>query len=99
MADAELRARYFREADASCRLEGLDSSGDDFYQAVKARVIAGEIDGEEMMRLLMEDSRAKYQGAELKVENNLRGLSIDAFAKRRKPEALEAILRAGLRPL
>jgi hypothetical protein len=46
----------------SCLLEGLDSGGDAFYQAVKARVIAGEIDGEEMMRLLMEHSSGKRQG-------------------------------------
>jgi hypothetical protein len=62
MREEEIRAKHFREAEASCLLEGLESSRDAFYQAVKARVIAGEIDGEEMMRLLTEDSRAKYEG-------------------------------------
>jgi len=63
MTDQEVRAKHLRQAEASCLLEGLDSSGDAFYQAVKARVLAGEIDGAEMMRLLMEDSSANYQGA------------------------------------
>jgi hypothetical protein len=62
MRDEEVRAEHFRQAEANCLLEGLDSSEDVFYRTLKARVIAGEIDGEEMMRLLMEDSRAKYEG-------------------------------------
>jgi hypothetical protein len=62
VSEQEVRAEHFRQAEASCLLEGLDSSGDAYYQALKARVIAGEIDGEEMMRLLMEDSKAKYEG-------------------------------------
>ncbi len=62
MRDEAIRAEHFRQSEASCLLEGLDSSNDEFYQAVKARVIAGEIDGQEMMRLLMQDSRAKYEG-------------------------------------
>ncbi len=63
MRDDEARAKHFREAEASCLLEGLDGRGDALYQALKARAIAGEIGGEEMMRLLMEDSKAKYQDA------------------------------------
>jgi hypothetical protein len=63
MSAEEIKAEHFRQAEASCLLEGLDSSGDAFYNSLKARVVSGEIDGEEMMRLLMEDSRAKYEGA------------------------------------
>ena len=42
MTDSE-RAEAFRQAEASLRLEGLDPAGDNHYEAVKARVIAGEI--------------------------------------------------------
>lgn len=33
----------FREAEASLRLEGMDPSGEIYYESLKARVIAGEI--------------------------------------------------------
>jgi len=59
MSEEQVRAEYFRRAEASCLLEGLDSSGDDLYQRLKAKVISGELDGGEMMRLLMEDSKLK----------------------------------------
>jgi hypothetical protein len=67
MHDQEIRAKHFREAEASFRLEGMDASEDGFYQSVKARVIAGEIDGDEMMRLLLEDAklRVKRVGTQL----------------------------------
>jgi len=67
MRDEEVRAKHFREAEASFRLEGMDARDDEFYQAVKARVIAGEIDGDEMMRLLLEDAKSRFKriGTEL----------------------------------
>ncbi len=61
MVESEVRAKYFREAEDSFRLEGLDPSGDEFYQATKARVIAGEIDADEMMRLVVENSKLKFK--------------------------------------
>ena len=63
MTDQEVRADHFKQAEVSCLLEGLDSSGDVFFQAVKARVISGEIDMDEMLRLLLEDSKSNYEAA------------------------------------
>ncbi len=40
MHDPEVIAEHYRQAEASFLLEGLDSSGDLQYQAMKARVIA-----------------------------------------------------------
>jgi hypothetical protein len=60
MREAQVREEAFRQVEASCLLEGMDASGDGFYQSVKALVIAGEIDADEMMRLLMEESKVKY---------------------------------------
>jgi hypothetical protein len=57
MHDKELRAKHFQDAEASFLLEGLDASGDLFYQETKARVIAGEIDSEEAIRLAVEYSK------------------------------------------
>ncbi len=59
MSEEEIRAEHFRQTEASLRLEGLDTSNDEFYQATKARVIAGEIDADEMMRLMVEDSKLR----------------------------------------
>jgi hypothetical protein len=59
VVEVKARDEAFRRAEASCLLEGLDASGDAFYQAVKQRVLAGEIDADEMTRLLVEDSRTK----------------------------------------
>lgn len=42
MIDSE-RAEAFRQAEASLHLEGLNPAGDAHYEAVKARVIVGEI--------------------------------------------------------
>ena len=61
MRDEDIRAKHFREAEASFRLEGMDASEDVFYQSVKARVIAGEIDGKEMSRLLLEDAKLRFK--------------------------------------
>jgi len=58
MSEQEARAEYFRQAEVSNLLEGLDGSGDTFYQALKARVISGEIDMDEGMRLLLDDCKA-----------------------------------------
>ena len=63
MSGSEVRKEAFRRAEASCLLEGMDSSGDAFYQTVKQRVVSGEIDADEMMRLLIEDSRVRHGNA------------------------------------
>ncbi|MCX8567026.1 MAG: hypothetical protein ON057_001753 [Glomeribacter sp. 1016415] len=42
MTNIEL-AGAFRQAEASLRVEGLDLSGRDYYEAIKARMITGEI--------------------------------------------------------
>lgn len=63
MREEEIRAEHFREAEASLLLEGLDLATDEFYQATKARVIAGEIDAREMMRLVVADSKTRYESS------------------------------------
>jgi hypothetical protein len=69
MREEEIRAEHFRQAEASLLLEGMDSSKDEFYQAAKARVIAGEISIDEMMRLMIEDCklRSKHRAAEMAI--------------------------------
>lgn len=57
MHDRELRAKRFQDAEASFLLEGLDASGDLFYQETKSRVLAGAIDSEEAIRLAVEYSK------------------------------------------
>jgi len=57
MHDQELRAKHFQDAEASFLLEGLDASRDLFYQETKSRVVAGEIDSEEAIRLAVEYSK------------------------------------------
>ena len=49
-----MRAEHFRQAEVNCLLEGLDSSGNEHYQAMKARVIAGEIDIDDAIRETVE---------------------------------------------
>jgi len=50
MTEQEIRAEHFRQTEASFLLEGLDSSNDAEYQAMKARIIAGEIDFDDAIR-------------------------------------------------
>jgi hypothetical protein len=66
MEEAHVREKAFRQAEASCLLEGMDASGDTFYQCVRQRVVSGEIDADEMMRLLLEDSKMKAGKAAMK---------------------------------
>jgi hypothetical protein len=58
MTEEEVMAEHYRQAEASFLLEGLDSSGDLHYQAMKARVIAGEIDIDEAIRQTVEHFKA-----------------------------------------
>jgi hypothetical protein len=57
MHDKEFRTKHFQDAEASFLLEGLDATGDLFYQETKSRVIAGEINSEEAIRLAVEHSK------------------------------------------
>lgn len=41
--DSQLRIEGFRKAEASLRLEGMDPSGNPFYESIKARIISGEL--------------------------------------------------------
>jgi hypothetical protein len=56
--DAERIAEAYRQAEASFRLEGLDSTGNVQYETLRARVIAGEIDSDEAIRLTVEHYKA-----------------------------------------
>jgi hypothetical protein len=58
MTEQEVMAEHFRQAEASHLLEGLDSSRNEHYQAMKARVIAGEIEPEEAIRQTVEHYKA-----------------------------------------
>jgi len=53
MTEEQVRAEGFRQAEASNLLEGLDSSGDVFYQALKARVISGALDIDDAIKLMV----------------------------------------------
>lgn len=63
MHDAEEVAAAYREAEASSRLEGMDSSSDPVYQAAKARVIAGEMTPEAMLQAMVEFSKQEAKRA------------------------------------
>jgi len=41
--DSQLRIEGFRKAEASLRLEGMDPSGTQLYESIKARIISGEL--------------------------------------------------------
>ena len=43
MSDSSVRARGFKKAEASLKLEGMDPSGTPRYEDIKQRIIAGEI--------------------------------------------------------
>jgi len=58
MRDEDIWAQHFQEAEASFRLEGLDSTGNVEYEALKARVIAGEIGIDEAIRSTVERYKA-----------------------------------------
>jgi hypothetical protein len=58
MREEEIRAEHFRQAEASFLLEGLDSSNDEHYQALKARIIAGDIDFDDAIRQTVEHYKA-----------------------------------------
>jgi len=58
MSEEEIRAEHYRQAEASFLLEGLDSSGNQNYQRMKALVIAGEIDVDEAIRQTVEHYKA-----------------------------------------
>jgi len=47
MSNSEVRARGFRKAEASLKLEGMDPSGTPRYEDIKKRIIAGEISYEQ----------------------------------------------------
>jgi len=63
MREDEARAKHFREAEASFLLEGLDAGGNLEYQAMKARIIAGEIDFDDAIRQRLEHYKAQRQTA------------------------------------
>lgn len=50
MREAQVKEEDFRRAEASCMLEGVDPTQSAQYAAVKARVIAGEIDIDEAIQ-------------------------------------------------
>lgn len=56
MHDPAVVAEWYRRSEANCRLEGFDPSHDAFYQAFKARVIAGELTISEASNLLTADT-------------------------------------------
>lgn len=43
MSQRHLRARGFRKAEASLKLEGMDPTGTPLYEGIKKRLINGEI--------------------------------------------------------
>lgn len=47
MSENEIRARGFKKAEASLKLEGMDPSGTPLYESIKKRVVAGEISYEQ----------------------------------------------------
>ena len=50
MTKQEVRAEHFRQAEANFRLSGLDASGNAHYQAMKARIISGEIEADDAIQ-------------------------------------------------
>ena len=61
MREELVRMEQYRQAEASFLLEGLDPAGNVEYQALKARVISGEIDADEAIRLTIERFKALAQ--------------------------------------
>lgn len=47
MVDSEIRARGFKNAEATLKLEGMDPSGTPLYEDIKKRIIAREISYEQ----------------------------------------------------
>jgi len=56
-------AKRFREAEASFLLEGLDAGENSAYQAMKARIISGEIDIDDAIQLRLEHYKSLQQAA------------------------------------
>jgi hypothetical protein len=63
MTDAERRPEHFRQAEASFRLEGLDSTGDVQYETIRGRVISGEMDVDDAIRETVEYYKALAQAS------------------------------------
>ncbi|EEW4238926.1 TPA: antitoxin VbhA family protein [Escherichia coli] len=47
MSNSAVRARGFKKAEASLKLEGMDPSGTPLYEDVKKRIIAGDVSYEQ----------------------------------------------------
>jgi uncharacterized protein YaaN involved in tellurite resistance len=63
MHDPAAMARAYKEAEASFLLEGRDVTGHELYQALKAKVIAGEMTPDEAHAAILEDYRQRAEGA------------------------------------
>jgi hypothetical protein len=54
MRESNVDAEQFRRAESSCLLEGVDPNQSEQYVAVKARVLAGELDIDEAIQLTVD---------------------------------------------
>ena len=59
---SESYPRLLREAEASSRLEGVDTSGDVLGNQLKAQILAGEISPDEAIEIYTEDIRRSVEG-------------------------------------